>query len=954
VLNNPAFLRRHTQHIGFCTAALALALALLNTRAATAQAVAVLFDEDDTAGADYRDASFGATEGNDILILAGPGGNKMPTVTEAAYQGVTSGLLAYRHTEDGSWTLEVAEDGFGTVDFSDTDSVAFYLNGSLPVAGPDLPRFALVDADGRTTARLDVDTSGLIGFNALRSGFQAGSTTDAAFLAAYLDALPPMHVRPGYPEDLRITFADTVLDTSRASIGVPGLPARFKVETAFTGLPLEFSFRDLDGDSTLGGTDEFIDIYTPEAEGPTPQRPTWRLSVVNAPTVPPGASDVYLLAVNNGGIDGDMVTWQRIGVSLTDFGPPGSFDLGQVQAIRFTNGTVATGLRTLWVDYVVGIDRGGKPSGPPPPTFTVQAGDSSIVLRWEAVPGAASTHVYRQTAPDAPFEKLTDLATTALHFADLNVENGQSYTYILRSLGPDRVPGPDSDPVAAIPQAGLPDVFLDLLAETTFDYFWQEANPSNGLIKDRSTPNSSSSIAAVGFGLSAITVGIDREWITREEGRARVRTTLRFFWNAPQSTAPDATGYRGFFYHFLNMNSGRRSGTTELSTIDTALLLAGVLHMKTYFTENDPAEEEIRALSDSIYARVDWPWTQVRPPAISHGWRPESGFIAFDWIGYNEAMIAYILALGSPTHPVEPDAWDRWASGYDWETHYGYSFVVFPPLFGHQYTHTWVDFRGIQDAYMRGRGIDYFENSRRATLAQRAYHIANPRGWPNYGKDEWGLTASDTPGGYRARGAPPAQNDDGTLAPTAPGGSIAFTPDESIAALRHLYDTYPALWGPYGFRDAYNAAQSWFDDAYLGIDQGPILLMIENYRTGRVWEAFMQHAAVRRGLARAGFEPVPVGIEPEAPLPVGPRVHGVYPNPFREQAAFRFTLPAAGTVTLTIHDVLGRTVATLLDAPLSAGEHLLPLSGSGWASGVYFYRLRTDQAVKTGTMVRTR
>ncbi|HEX7070324.1 MAG TPA: glucoamylase family protein, partial [Rhodothermales bacterium] len=379
------------------------------------------------------------------------------------------------------------------------------------------------------------------------------------------------------------------------------------------------------------------------------------------------------------------------------------------------------------------------------------------------------------------------------------------------------------------------------------------------------------------------------------------------------------------------------------------------LHMRTYFTGSDPREVEIRALADSIYERVDWQWAQARPPFISHGWRPESGFIEHDWVGYNEAMILYVLALGSPTFPVGPEAWDAWTSGYSgqWQTHYGYSFLTFPPLFGHQYSHVWIDFRGIQDEYMRAQGIDYFENSRRATLAQRAYHIDNPRNWPNYGPDEWGLTASDTPTGYAARGAPPAQNDDGTLVPTAPGGSIVFTPDESIAALRTMYEKYPSLWGPYGFRDAYNVSRNWFDQAYLGIDQGPILLMIENYRTESIWQDFMQHEAIRRGLVSAGFTGEPLSAEPEIPYRASLSIT-LYPNPAQDHLTAELELPAAGPVRVAVFDVLGRRVLDVTETVHPAGHASIEIPTTELAPGVYFVRVSAGEESTVRPFVRVR
>src|SRR2546425_8363782 len=301
-------------------------------------------------------------------------------------------------------------------------------------------------------------------------------------------------------------------------------------------------------------------------------------------------------------------------------------------------------------------------------------------------------------------------------------------------LGP---PPPDSTQAAA---------FLDTLEQRTFRYFWDLTNPANGLTPDRAPSPSFSSIAAVGFALTAYPVGVERGYLTRAQAAGRTLTTLRFFWTAPQdSGVAGATGYHGFFYHFLDMTSGARYQTVELSTIDTALLLAGVLCSQSYFDGTDSIEVAIRAYADSLYGRVDWRWAQNHPPAVTLGWTPENRFLSYDWRGYNEAMILYILALGSPTHAVDSTAWAEWVSGYQWGGVYGQDYVQFGPLFGHAYSHVWIDFRGIRDAYTRGRGIDYFENSRRATYAQLAYAIADPMGWKGYGNDVWGLTASDGP-----------------------------------------------------------------------------------------------------------------------------------------------------------------------------------------------------------------
>ncbi|MGH7446839.1 MAG: glucoamylase family protein, partial [Longimicrobiales bacterium] len=275
---------------------------------------------------------------------------------------------------------------------------------------------------------------------------------------------------------------------------------------------------------------------------------------------------------------------------------------------------------------------------------------------------------------------------------------------LLPACASNRIGGPAPDPEAS--------AFLDTLEQRTFDFFWTRTNTANGLTPDRWPTPSFSSIAAVGFALTAYPVGVERGYISRAQAAARVLTTLRFFWRAPHG--PDAagvSGHQGFFYHFLDMQTGHRFQTVELSTIDTSLLMAGVLFAQSWFDRQDAAEVEIRALADSLYRRIDWRWAQPRSPAVSMGWRPESGFIEAEWNGYNEAMILLVLALGSPTHPVDDDAWTAWTSTYQWGSFYGHEHVGFAPLFGHQYSHVWIDFRGIQDDYMRGRGIDYFENS---------------------------------------------------------------------------------------------------------------------------------------------------------------------------------------------------------------------------------------------------
>jgi hypothetical protein len=418
--------------------------------------------------------------------------------------------------------------------------------------------------------------------------------------------------------------------------------------------------------------------------------------------------------------------------------------------------------------------------------------------------------------------------------------------------------------------------FLDSLSLATFHFFWDLSEPSNGNQPDRWPTPSFSSIAATGFGLSAYLVGVERKYVTRQQAAERVLLTLTFFKNAPTgNAATGVTGYKGFFYHFIDPKTGLRYQQVELSTIDTGLLMAGILSCQAYFDGDTEIEKQIRETADALYKSVEWDWAMNGGTTMTMGWHPEHGFLDARWKGYNEAMILYIMAIGSPTHPISPQSWNAWTETYQWDTYQGYEQVNFGPLFGHQYSHMFIDFRGIQDDYMRAKGIDYFENSYRATLANRAYCIANAGGYVGYGANEWGLTACDGPGnnnkinpnisfdGYSARGAAKYyQTDDGTIAPTAAGGSIPFAPAECISALVHMKrELGSRLYDKYGFHDAFNrsihynnGSSGWFDQDYLGIDQGPILIQLENYRSEIVWNAMKKSPYIREGLKKAGFK----------------------------------------------------------------------------------------------------
>ena len=445
---------------------------------------------------------------------------------------------------------------------------------------------------------------------------------------------------------------------------------------------------------------------------------------------------------------------------------------------------------------------------------------------------------------------------------------------------------------AASVKRALP-AFYEDIEKRTFAFFRDTVNRDNGLVPDRWPTPSFSSIAAVGSALTVWPIGVARGWMRRNEARDLTLATLRFFANAPQGDAKDGTsGHRGFFYHFLDMKTGLRYLDTELSSVDSALLFLGALFAAGWWDGRDAREAEIRRLAALIVDRAEWPWFQRGRPVVSMGWHPETGFIERSWDGYNEGMMVVLLALGAARHPVSDGAWQAWCDTYErsWRGQGDTRHLAFAPLFGHQYSHMWIDFRGIRDAAMREAGFDYFENSRRATYANRAYCIANPRGWRGYSDVLWGITACDGPGSvtmpyppgadnggdrrafyaYAARGplGQPDERDDGTLAPTAALGSLPFAPEIVVPAAQAMM-AVPGLYDRYGFRDSFNPsfryasfesemgsvdpANGWLARDYLGIDQGPIVVMAANHRDDFVWRVMRRSPVIRRGLTRAGF-----------------------------------------------------------------------------------------------------
>ncbi len=416
---------------------------------------------------------------------------------------------------------------------------------------------------------------------------------------------------------------------------------------------------------------------------------------------------------------------------------------------------------------------------------------------------------------------------------------------------------------------------LEILQRDSFSYFLHEANTANGLVIDKTAPDWPASITATGFALASYPVGIERGWMSRAAAVARTLATLRFFSNSPHGPEADATGHQGLYYHFLDLRTGRRAWRCELSTVDSAFLLAGMLTAAGYFNADTADEHEIRSLADTLYRRANWQWAQNNGATLTHGWKPESGFLRYRWEGFDEALLLYMLALGSPTYPLSENSYAAWCSTYRWQHRYGYDYLYAGSLFTHQLSHVWIDFRGIQDAFMRDKGMDYFENSRRATYVQQHYAIDNPLEFKGYGRCCWGITACDGPGprvikvdgverrffDYVARGVPHGP-DDGTLAPWAVVASLPFAPEIVMPAIEH-FTCRPELKAAkhYGFRATFNStypgqsggAPGWVSPWNYGLNQGPIVLMIQNHLDGLIWRLTRDCPYIVSGLRRAGF-----------------------------------------------------------------------------------------------------
>ncbi|MFZ0817121.1 MAG: glucoamylase family protein [Candidatus Sulfotelmatobacter sp.] len=386
------------------------------------------------------------------------------------------------------------------------------------------------------------------------------------------------------------------------------------------------------------------------------------------------------------------------------------------------------------------------------------------------------------------------------------------------------------------------DKFLDEVENACFLYFWDQGSAKTGMIKDRCNVHVDdqgivASIAATGFGLTALCIGEQRGFVTKDEALERVFAALRFLWKK-------LPNHRGFFYHFANINTGERVWDSEVSSVDTAILLCGILTCREHFRHPGITE-----LANLIFNRVDWTWLSEDTSLLPHGWTPEFGFLGSRWDYYSELMMMYLLGMGSSVYPLKEEAWNAWKRlTFEYE---GLRYIgSFAPLFVHQYSQAWFDFRGKRDKY-----ADYFQNSVTATEVHRRFCLELAKQFPDYSEDLWGITASDSDHGYVIWGGPPAIGPiDGSVVPSAAGGSLPFLPQATLRVLKTIRSRYAPAWNKYGFVNAFNPLKNWYDTDVIGIDTGITMVMAENLRSGFVWDTFMKAPEAQRGMQRAGLK----------------------------------------------------------------------------------------------------
>ena len=637
-------------------------------------------------------------------------------------------------------------------------------------------------------------------------------------------------------------------------------------------------------------------------------------------------------------------TWIKTVIPIQVFiDNSGSADLTKIKTIFFGQNTDDNAEHFLYLDEIkmYSASSGGDTEAPAIPNVVLIKGyDSHIDLQWVAntEEDLGGYYIYQKEGDN--YTRIGNVPNHDFFFSDY-VGQGVTNTYAVSAYDEDNNESGKSSDFSATTSAMTDDELLDMLEEANFRYFYYYGHPVSGLTRERYGSGNTCTSGGTGMGIMAIIVGIERGFITREEGAQRILKIIEFLKNADR--------FHGAWSHWLNGETGDALPFSEKDNggdlVETAYAVQGILTARQYFNESNTTEDQIRSVATELWESVEWDWyrrTDNNAFLYWH-WSPD-----YEWQmnmgirGFNETMITYLLAIASPTHSVPASLYGSgWAgTGYtNGKTFYGIKLDVGPdyggPLFFIHYSFMGFDPREKKDAY-----TNYFKYNRNAALVHQQYCISNPKSFVGYNESTWGLTASDDPiVGYTAH--TPMSNDNGTITPTAALSSFPYTPEASMAALKSFYFTYGEnLWGSYGFYDAFNPTNNWTASSYISIDQGPIVAMVENYRSGLLWDAFMANPEIEPMLESIGFEEDITALEEES-IPLEFKLNQNYPNPFNPSTNISFSLPELSDVELTVYDILGNKIETLIHGQLTQGNHTVNWSAANIANGVYFYRLRT-------------
>ncbi len=644
-------------------------------------------------------------------------------------------------------------------------------------------------------------------------------------------------------------------------------------------------------------------------------------------------------------VDADENTWQRISLPVSVFIDAGGPDFTKIKTVYFYQDKPDNTEHIAWLDEIRIVKKEKDDNVPPaaPVDLAAEGADQRIDLKWQrnTEEDLQGYNIYRSDSENGPFEKINNTVHTVHLYSDFFGENDKTYYYRVTAVDEDFLESDPSASVHATSESMTEEELLTSVQRATFRYFYDYGHPVSGLARERKGDTDRCASGGTGFALMNFPVAVERSFISRQAAAERVLTILQFL-------NSKAERYHGAWAHWINGTTGETMPFSQYDNggdlVETAYLVQGLLTVRQYFDTADDTERQIRELATSMWESVEWDWYQKDPAdsVLYWHWSPDYGWrMDMPIRGFNETMIVYILAISSPTHSVPKYLYDKgWAGSGYWhgKTHYGHLQWVGPelggPLFFTHYSFLGFDPREHTDKY-----CNYFENNRNITRIHRDYCIDNPENHQGYGENVWGLTASDDPWGYRAHSP---TNDNGTITPTAAVSAMPYTPEESIAALKHFYyELGDRLWGEFGFKDAFNLGADWFATSFLAIDQGTIVPMIENYRTGLCWSLFMDNDEITR------VEKKDSGHQKKECFGLMEN----YPNPFNPFTTIRFQLPFRIKVSMDVYDVTGKLVATLLnEKPMPEGEHHIRFESRGLASGIYFYKMHTTTFNETKKM----